>query len=112
LGEVVVPRVGVTALTVIEPGREGLVVITLDGQDLPLLQEGKDPVGVWTEGPHIPEAKDDLGPSPSNVFQRGLEGEIVVVNTSKNRNASVLFWFTVHSLLLTVLELSTLNSEP
>jgi hypothetical protein len=89
-------------MTVIQAGREGLVVIALDGQDLSLLQQGEDPIRVWTKGPHISEAKNGLDLSPPNIFQRGLEGEIVVVDPPTDGNPPVLLWFRVHSLLLTV----------
>ena len=97
LGEVVVPWVSVAAMTIIQADREGLVVITLDGQDLSLPQQGEDPIRVWTKGPHISEAKNGLDLSPPNIFQRGLEGEIVVVDPPTDGNPPVLLWFRVQS---------------
>ena len=82
-GEVVVARIGVSALAIFQSSGQGIVIIALDALHRSLVEKREDAVGIRTKGPQIAEAINAIDTPVRNVVQGSVQSTIVVVYPAK-----------------------------
>jgi len=88
--EVVVARVGVTAVAVGGGRRDRLVVVAPHDAHAVGAQQREHAIGVRTEAAEVAEAKDGVGVAPARVGQDGGERLGVRVHAAEDRDAATL----------------------
>src|SRR5262249_9138079 len=89
LREMIVLRVGIAAVTVAPSKPKRFLGVPHDRLDTEALQDGEDPLGMRPERAQVAEAEERLGAAPQRVAARLLQCEVVAVDSSENRYASV-----------------------
>jgi hypothetical protein len=86
-GEIVVARIGVTALTMRKSVADRVVVISLNNWNCCVTHNLTNPIGKWTECAKISKAEKSPDPACSRVLEESFESEIVAVDTPEEPNA-------------------------